>query len=253
MKSLRSILPFLKGRWNYILIYAISNLLSVIFSTLTVGMISPFLNMLFDKASPVTQNPGLVFTKDGISNFFLFHLSDFMARHGNDKTYGLIFICLVVVFATLFKNLFLYIAKYMLHPLRNSIVRSIRQQLYDKVLQLPVGFFSNERKGDILSRMTNDVNAIESSVISMMELLFSTPVTVIFYFVVLLLISAKLFLFLLLLLPIAGFIIGRISKSLKRNTLNTQERLGTLLSVIEETLGGLRIIKAFRAETYRSA
>lgn len=253
MKSLRSILPFLKGRWNYILIYAISNLLSVIFSTLTVGMISPFLNMLFDKASPVTQNPGLVFTKDGISNFFLFHLSDFMARHGNDKTYGLIFICLVVVFATLFKNLFLYIAKYMLHPLRNSIVRSIRQQLYDKVLQLPVGFFSNERKGDILSRMTNDVNAIESSVISMMELLFSTPVTVIFYFVVLLMISAKLFLFLLLLLPIAGFIIGRISKSLKRNTLNTQERLGTLLSVIEETLGGLRIIKAFRAETYRSA
>lgn len=253
MKSLRSILPFLKGRWNNILIYAISNLLSVIFSTLTVGMISPFLNMLFDKASPVTQNPGLVFTKDGISNFFLFHLSDFMARHGNDKTYGLIFICLVVVFATLFKNLFLYIAKYMLHPLRNSIVRSIRQQLYDKVLQLPVGFFSNERKGDILSRMTNDVNAIESSVISMMELLFSTPVTVIFYFVVLLMISAKLFLFLLLLLPIAGFIIGRISKSLKRNTLNTQERLGTLLSVIEETLGGLRIIKAFRAETYRSA
>jgi subfamily B ATP-binding cassette protein MsbA len=140
----------------------------------------------------------------------------------------------------------------MLHPLRNNIVLNIRKQLYDKVLHLPIGFFTNERKGDILSRMTNDVNAIEISIISMMELLFSTPVTVIFYFVILLLISAKLFLFLLFLLPIAGLIIGRISKSLKRNTINTQERLGNILSMIEETLGGLRIIKAFRAERRRS-
>ncbi|HAD34767.1 MAG TPA: antibiotic ABC transporter ATP-binding protein, partial [Chitinophagaceae bacterium] len=131
---------------------------------------------------------------------------------------------------------------------RNNIVLNIRKQLYDKVLHLPIGFFTNERKGDILSRMTNDVNAIEISIISMMELLFSTPVTVIFYFVILLFISAKLFLFLLFLLPIAGLIIGRISKSLKRNTINTQERLGNILSMIEETLGGLRIIKAFRAE-----
>jgi subfamily B ATP-binding cassette protein MsbA len=252
MKSLRSILPFLNGKWKYVVIYALSNLLSVIFSTLTVGMISPFLNMLFDKGQVITQNPGWVWSKEGVSQYFLYQLSSFMAAHGNDKTYGLIFICLVVIFSTLLKNLFLYIAKYMLHPLRNNIVLNIRKQLYDKVLHLPIGFFTNERKGDILSRMTNDVNAIEISIISMMELLFSTPVTVIFYFVILLLISAKLFLFLLFLLPIAGLIIGRISKSLKRNTINTQERLGNILSMIEETLGGLRIIKAFRAERRRS-
>ena len=123
--------------------------------------------------------------------------------------------------------------------------------MFDKIIQLPVGFFTNERKGDILSRITNDVTAVEISIISMMELLFSTPITVIFYFVVLLFISPKLFLFLLVLLPIAGLIIGRVSKSLKRTTLTTQEKLANILTIVEETLGGLRIVKAFRAENNR--
>jgi subfamily B ATP-binding cassette protein MsbA len=103
-----------------------------------------------------------------------------------------------------------------------------------------------------MSRMTNDVTAVEQSITSLMELLFSTPITVLFYFVVLFMISAKLFLFLLVLLPIAGFLIGRITKSLKKNTKTTQEKLGNMLSIIEETLGGLRIVKAFRAEKNRN-
>jgi ABC-type multidrug transport system fused ATPase/permease subunit len=140
----------------------------------------------------------------------------------------------------------------MLNPLRNGIILRIRRELFSKIIQLPVGFFTNERKGDIMSRMTNDVTAVEQSITSLMELLFSTPITVIFYFVVLFMISAKLFLFLLVLLPIAGLVIGRISKSLKKNTKTTQEKLGNMLSIIEETLGGLRIVKAFRAEKNRN-
>ncbi|MBK7763002.1 MAG: ABC transporter ATP-binding protein [Bacteroidetes bacterium] len=252
MKAIQSILPFLKGKWNYVVAYAVSNLLSVIFSTLTVGMISPFLNMLFGNEAAVTSNPGLHFSKDGISQYFSFLMSDFIAQHDHNKVYGLVFICIVVIVSTLLKNIFLYAAKYILHPLRNQVITKIRKQLFDKVLQLPVGFFTNERKGDILSRMTNDVNAVEISVISMMELLFSTPVTVIFYFVVLMMISMKLFLFLLVLLPIAGLIIGRISKSLKKSTVSTQEKLANILSILEETLGGLRIVKAFRAEGNRN-
>ncbi len=253
MKAIRSILPFLKGKWSYVIAYAISNLLSVLFSTMTVGMISPFLNMLFDKETPLATNPGFHLNKEGIGNYFKYLLSDFIAAHDHNKVYGLIFICIVVILSTLFKNLFLYFAKYILHPLRNDVVTRIRQQVFDKILHLPVGFFTNERKGDILSRITNDVNAVEISVISMMELLFSTPITVIFYFSVLLMISAKLFLFLLVLLPIAGLIIGRISKSLKKSTVSTQEKLANILTIVEETLGGLRIVKAFRAEENRSA
>ncbi|GBL35873.1 lipid A export ATP-binding/permease protein MsbA [Filimonas sp.] len=252
MSAIRSILPYLKGKWSYILAYMSSNLLSVIFSTLTVGMISPFLNMLFSKETPITSNPGFHLSKEGIGDYFKFLLSDFIHQHGDDKVYGLIFICIVVVIATFLKNLFLYISKYILNPLRNGIILRIRRELFSKIIQLPVGFFTNERKGDIMSRMTNDVTAVEQSITSLMELLFSTPITVIFYFVVLFMISAKLFLFLLLLLPIAGFIIGRISKSLKKNTITTQEKLGNMLSIIEETLGGLRIVKAFRAEKNRN-
>nr|HPI55485.1 ABC transporter ATP-binding protein [Chitinophagaceae bacterium] len=252
MKAIGSLLPYLKGKWKYVVTYALSNLLSVIFSTFSMAMIIPFLNMLFEKDMYVAVNPGLSLTKEGIANYFKFLLSDFIASHDNNKAYGLVFICVILIFSTFFKNLFLYLSRYILNPLRNGILVNIRKDLYGKILELPVGFFTNERKGDIMSRMTNDVTAIEVSIIGVMELLFSTPITVFFYFSILLYLSPKLFLFLLVLLPIAGLIIGRISKSLKKSSKHTQEKLGNLLSIIEETLGGLRIIKAFRAEDHRN-
>jgi ABC-type multidrug transport system, ATPase and permease components len=215
-------------------------------------MIGPFLKMLFGQEEMITARPTFSFTKDGMMNYFKYSLSEFIASHNHDKVYGLLFICAVVIVANLFKNLFLYIAKYILHPLRNDIVCAIRQKTYDKLLNLPIGYFSEERKGDLLSRITNDVNAVELSVIALMELLFSAPVTVLFYFFILLYISPSLFIFLMVLLPIAGLMIGRVSKSLKRTTKLNQEKLGDVLSVVEETIGGLRIIKAFGAENKRS-
>ena len=253
MKAIRQILPYLKGKWGYVAAYGISNLLSVVFSTLTVTMIGPFLTTLFDKVEKVNAvQPISINSKQAIENYFKYLMTHFIEQNGGDKVYGLIFICLVVVFATFFKNVFLYTSRYILNPLRNGILFNIRKDLFGKIIQLPIGFFTNERKGDIMSRMTNDVSAVEVSIISMMELLFSTPITIIFYFIVLSMISLKLFLFLMVLLPIAGLIIGRISKSLKKNTQQTQIRLGNLLSIIEETLGGLRIVKAFGAEQNRN-
>lgn len=252
MNAIRSILPYLNGKWNYIIAYMTSNFLSVLFTTFTVGMISPFLDIIFDKSTPITTNPGLVLSKEGIGNYFNYFMTDFISHHDNNKVWGLVFVCIIMVVATFFKNLFLYISKYILNPLRNGVLLNLRRDMFQKIINLPVGFFTNERKGDILSRMTNDISAIEVSIIGTMELLFSTPITVIFYFIVLLLISPKLFLFLLVLLPIAGLIIGRISKSLKKNTKSNQERQANLLSIVEETLGGLRIVKAFRAEDERS-
>jgi ATP-binding cassette, subfamily B, bacterial MsbA len=252
MKSIRSIIPYLKGKWHYVVLYATSNLFSVIFSTMSMAMIIPFLNMLFDQNMQVNSNPGFAFSKEGIGNYFKYVMSDFIASHDGNKVYGLVFICVILIVATFLKNFFLYIAKYILNPLRNGVLLNIRKDLFSKILHLPVSFFTNERKGDIMSRMTNDVSAVETSITGVMELLFSTPITVIFYFSVLLYLSTKLFLFLLILLPIAGFIIGRITKNLKRNTKDTQEKLGNLLSIIEESLGGLRIIKAFKAEPQRA-
>ena len=200
----------------------------------------------------LNTNPGFVLTKDGIANFFKYQLSHFIEQHDGNKLYGLVFICIILVASTLLKNLFLFIAKYILHPLRNNILLRIRKNLFEKITQLPIGFFTNEKKGDILSRMTNDVAAVETSIISTMELLFSTPITVLFYFVLLIVLSPKLFLFLMVLLPLAGLLIGRVSKSLKVSTQQTQIRLSNLLSIVEETLGGLRIIKAFGAEKNRA-
>ncbi len=251
MKSIQSILPYLKGKWHWILAYALSNMLSVLFSTMSLVMIIPFLNMLFDKNMELTTNPGFHLSKEGISNFFRYQMTTFIAEHGNEKVYGLIFICIILVVATFFKNLFLFFSNYILHPLRNGIVLNIRKNLFEKITQLPIGFFTNEKKGDIISRMTNDVNAVEQSIISTMKLLFSTPFTVTFYFVLLFVLSPKLFIFLLVLLPIAGLLIGRVSKSLKRNTKFTQERLSGILTNIDETLGGIRIVKAFSAEKNR--
>jgi len=186
MKAIGSLLPYLKGKWKYVVTYALSNLLSVIFSTFSMAMIIPFLNMLFEKDMYVAVNPGLSLTKEGIANYFKFLLSDFIASHDNNKAYGLVFICVILIFSTFFKNLFLYLSRYILNPLRNGILVNIRKDLYGKILELPVGFFTNERKGDIMSRMTNDVTAIEVSIIGVMELLFSTPITVFFYFSILL-------------------------------------------------------------------
>jgi subfamily B ATP-binding cassette protein MsbA len=254
MKAVRQILPYLRGRWGYIAGYGISNLLSVIFSTITVTMISPFLKMLFDQVSPVTENPGLQLnSKEGIMNFFSYYMTELIAQHDNDKSYGLLFICVIVVCTTLLKNIFLYLSRYILNPLRNQVLYRIRNDIFKKVTELPVSFFTNERKGDLISRMTNDVTAIEVSILSTMELLFSTPFTILFYFVVLSYINWKLFLFLLILLPLAGLLIGRISKRLKRPTKETQERQGNLVAIMEETISGLRIVKAFRAEKNRMA
>lgn len=251
MKAIRSILPYLKGKWSWVFAYTLSNILSVIFSTTSLVMIIPFLNMLFDKNMELTTDPGFHLSKDGIADYFKYQLTTFIAEHHNDKVYGLIFICIILIVSTFFKNLFLFFSNYILHPLRNSVVLTIRKNLFEKITQLPIGFFTNEKKGDIISRMTNDVTAVEASIISMMKLLFSTPFTVVFYFVLLFVLSPKLFVFLLILLPIAGLIIGRVSKSLKRNTKFTQERLSNLLSIMDETLGGLRIVKAFGAERNR--
>jgi ATP-binding cassette, subfamily B, bacterial MsbA len=248
LNNIFKILKYLKGKYKWIVLFAVSNLLSVIFSMISLAMLVPFLNLLFGKDELLRTNPGFHFTKEGISLYYKYYLSSIVISHENNKMWALGFICAAVLLSVLLKNLFLFISRYILHPLRNSIVRKLRTEMFDKLLQLPIGFFSNERKGDVIARLTNDVKEVEESIMSVMDLLFSTPFTILFYLIFMLSLSVKLCLILFVLLPIAGFIIGRISKSLKKQSTDNSQRIGTLISLVDETLTGLRIIKAFGAE-----
>jgi len=161
----------------------------------------------------------------------------------------LFFVSILIVLMTFFKTFFKYMAMYFLSPIRNGVVRDIRNSIYTKTLNLPLSYFSDERKGDIISRMTSDVQEIEWSIMSSLEMIFRDPISIIVYLGALFFMSTKLTLFVLVLLPLSGLIIGQLGKKLRKKSFLAQTKMGYLLSIIEETLGGLRIIKAFNAET----
>ena len=164
----------------------------------------------------------------------------------SDKALALI--CLLLLASVLLKNIFLYAAIYFLTPIRNNIVNDMRTSMFRKILALPIGYFNEQRKGDIMSRLTNDLQDVEHSTINVLETVFKEPVQVILFVIYMVILSPQLTLFLLIFLPVSGFIIGRIGRSLKKESTRVQEKLGSILSNIDETLGGIRIIKGFNAE-----
>lgn len=165
---------------------------------------------------------------------------------GNVK--ALMLICGVVFCAVMLKNIFAYLSMYFLNPIRNRILNDMRSNMYSKILQLPIGYFSEQRKGDIMSKLSNDLGDVEGSTVSVLESLFREPITIILFFVYMVILSPQLTLFLVIFLPIAGFILGRIGRSLKKENKKVLQQFGVVFSTIEETLGGIRIIKAFNAE-----
>jgi subfamily B ATP-binding cassette protein MsbA len=165
---------------------------------------------------------------------------------GKLKTLGLI--CIVIIISIFLKNLFLYLSFYILNPLKNGVVNSLRSDLYNKILHLPIGFFTEKRKGDLISRITNDISEVESSIVGALEGLIRDPLTIIINFAALFFISPQLTLFLLLFIPVIGFIIGRITRSLKKQSSEVAIKYGESVSVLDETITGLRVIKAFNME-----
>ncbi len=226
--------------------YGLFILLSILFSLFSLGMLTPFLDLIFGNNAFSSFTPVSVTDSANIKDVIYQFLQDIIKTNG--KAYALGWICLFIIVSIFFKNLFLYLAFYFLAPIRNMVTKKYSKLLYDKILQLPVGYFTEKRKGDILSRASNDIAELESSVISALEGLIKEPLTIIGILIFLFLISAKLTLFVFVLLPLAGFIVGRIGRSLKKHTTSAQVKWGEILSQMEETLSGLRIIKAFNAE-----
>jgi len=246
MKNIKKLLSYIIPYWKKVVLNILFNLLSVIFSLFSVAVAIPFLSIIFDNQEIILDHGTLTLSAESLMNQFKYYLSVITLEKG--PQFSLLLVGLVIIFMTFFKNLFKYIAMYYLSPIRNGITRDIRNQLFSKILWLPLSYYSNERKGDIMARMNNDVQEVEGSLVSSIEMLIRDPLTIIIYIVALFYMSTILTIFVLILLPIGGFIIGVIVKNLRRTSLKGQKKLGLLSSVMEETIGGLRIIKAFNAE-----
>ena len=249
MKRFERILFYLRSQRKNIVLYVLFNLLSIAFSLISLVMLAPFLGLLFAKEKLITAKPALRFPQDG-ADAVLAHLKYYLSMliQEQGEVYALGAICIVIIVAIFFKNAFTYLSFRVLAPMRNYVMTKLRSDLYAKILQLPIGFFTEQKKGDIISRMSNDANEIEWSVMSTLEGLIRDPLNILIILSVLVYISPVLSVFLLVLLPLTGFIIGRVSRSLKKQSTASAEELGSLMSILDETLGGLRVIKAFNAE-----
>lgn len=221
------------------------NFLSIVFGLFSMTMLMPFLNYLFGTAE-IVRDPNAT----GIQAWnteFLFFLRDLT---GDDVGNALLMVCVAVVILTILKNVFRYLALYVLVPYRNFTVRDLRNAVYKKVMRLQLSYFTEEKKGDTISRMSNDMTEVEFAIMTSLEAMFKGPFQILVTLIALIIMSWKLTLIILILLPLNGFIISRIGKKLKRNAGRAQGRLGLLMALFEESLSGIRIIKGFGKEAY---
>ena len=246
MKRFSTILKYLSDQKGAVVLYFVVNLLSILFSLVSLTMLVPFLQLLFGKEKPPDQVEHLSFSASSVLDNIKYVLGVLIREHG--PVYALAAICVIIIVSIFFKNFFIYLSYRIMGPMRNKVLTRLRADLYSKILELPLGFFTEQRKGDLISRMSNDINDIEWSVIGTLEGIFREPLTILVILATLVFLSPPLSLFLFVLLPLTGFIIGRVSRSLKKQSTVAQEQLGTLMSILDETLGGLRVIKAFNAE-----
>ncbi len=245
MKKFFRIISYIKEYKAQMAWYSLFITLSIVFSLFSLGMLTPFLDLIFGKSS-LSSLPVTAINASSIKDVIYGFLQNNIAKYG--KSYALGWICLFIIVSIFFKNLFLYLSYYFLAPIRNEVTRKYSKLLYNKILALPIGYFTEQRKGDILSRSSNDIAELENSVVGALEGLIKEPLNIIGILIFLFFISFKLTLFVFVLLPIAGFVVGRIGRSLKKQTNKAQVKWGEILSQMEETLTGLRIIKGFNAE-----
>ncbi len=247
-KVLRRFIPPYKKQ---LILNFLFNLLSALFTVFSMALMSPILEILFNVSESVTELVPWAANLDSIKNNLYYYVTIFKAANGAGMT--LLFVGIFVIVATFLKVGFAYLAAFEAIYIRNGVVKDMRQQIYNKMLKLALPFFSEERKGDIMARITGDVTEVENSIMSSLDMFLKNPVIIVVLLISMLVMSPSLTLFILLVLPVAGFIIGRVGKSLKKVSREGQDKMGMILTVVEETLGGLRIIKAFNAEKKMNA
>jgi subfamily B ATP-binding cassette protein MsbA len=242
MKKYSRIFNYLKNYKGKIGLYFICIILSIIFAIASFSMLSPFFDLIFNGNrtgfEKKADNPAM----ESLRNFIFGQVGDMK------PVAALALICMIIVVSILLKNLFLYFSFVILNPLKNKIVNDLRSEIYNKILRLPIGYFTEKRKGDLISRFTNDVAEVEGSLIGALEGWIRDPLTILVNFAVLFYISPKLTIAIIVCIPVIGFILGRISRALKKQSSDVAIKYGESVSVLDETLNGLRVIKAFNIE-----
>ncbi|WP_264525153.1 ABC transporter ATP-binding protein [Flavobacterium sp. N502536] len=251
MSNFKKIVPFIYPYKKYAFLNIFFNILYALFSTLSFMALIPMLQVLFDKTKKVYVMPtyeGITHAKEFAQNY----LSYYITKNTDPNNPGFILSVMVALIISIFllKNLADYLAMFFINFLRNGVLRDMRNALYKKTLELPLAFYSEKRKGDVISRISADVNEVQTSFLAILELIVKEPLTIVFTICAMLIISAKLTLFVFIFIPVSGYIISLIGKQLKKQSGKAQQEQGSFLSTIEETIGGLKVVKGYNAENY---
>ncbi|MEM5564451.1 ABC transporter ATP-binding protein [Psychroserpens sp. AS72] len=252
MDYIKKLTRFIVPYKRFAILNIICNVFYALFGTLAMVSLMPIINILFGETEkeyikPEFSSFGDYFVKDNIVDYFNFFVTNKLEVDGPKAT--LTFMIIIIISLFLLKNFFNYLGLYYITFLRNGVLKDLRNEIYEKTLRLPISFFSEKKKGDIIARISGDVNEVQTSLLSILELIVKEPLTIIFAIVAMFLTSVKLTIFVFLFIPISGFIISIIGKKLKKHSENVQREQGIFLSTLEETLGGLKVIKGFNAES----
>ncbi|MBN7811773.1 ABC transporter ATP-binding protein [Algoriphagus sp. H41] len=253
MKTYLRILSYARPFGRFVPTYVLYTLFSIIFGLINFTLLKPLFDVIFEQVEPATLEqyrslPAFSFSLEyftGLFNHFFLSVQDDYGKMGT-----LVFVCIIIVISVFLSNLFTYLSGVVLAKVRATVIKGMRMDIFNKVGTLHIGYFSNERKGDLMSKMTNDVQEVENTIVQSLRVVFREPATIILYFSVLFFMSVKLTLFTILIIPISGAIIGGITRRLKKRAVQSQESLGRIVNILDETLGGMRVIKAFNAERF---
>ena len=248
-ENIKKIVPFVRPYKTNVVWNIIFNILYALFSTLSFISLIPMMKVLFNDAEKVTKAPvynGLFSILDYGNDYLYYYITQLTDTKG--PQYALILVIILVISTFLFKNLFNYLASNHLMHLKNGVLKDLRNKMYTKIIDLPVSYYSEKRKGDIMARMLGDVNEVQNSFFSILELIVKEPMTIVFTIIAMFAISVKLTLFVFIFIPISGFVISKIGKSLKSKSERIQYENGYLISIVEESLSGLKVVKSYNAE-----
>lgn len=245
MKRYGRVLSYIKPYLGYVGLNVIFNLFTIFFSLFTFALLAPFLSLLFGTTELMETRPELSLSSDALIKYMNYILSDIINTQG--KQQALLTICLVLLGTFFLRNLGRFMSLFFMAKVRINAVKDIRNEVFKKILILPLSFYHTRKKGDIMARVTTDVQEVEYSIMNYLDMLIRDPISIIAYFIFLLSMSPSLTLFVIIVLPVTGYLIGRIGRTLRKQSRVGQTRLAGMLSTIEETIGGLRIIKAFNA------
>ena len=251
MNNFKKLFPYILPYKKYAYLNIFFNVLYALFSTLSFMALIPMMQVLFDQTKRNTAAPvweGILSIKDYLENYLSYFITNSTDNFGIGYTLSIMVFVIISIF--LLKNLCDYLAMFFITFLRNGILRDMRNAMYKKTLDLPLAFFSEKRKGDTMSRIAGDVNEVQTSLLSILELIVKEPLTIIFTIIMMFTISIKLTLFVFVFIPLSGYVISIIGKRLKKQSTRAQQEQGTFLSTIEETLGGLKVVKGYNSENY---